>query len=52
MDIELLLRRALRAKQEPSQQLNESVLRLCEKRTAQGADENLEKQKNGEEVHF
>ena len=33
--IELLLRKALRVKQKPSQQLNDSIIRQCEKRMEQ-----------------
>jgi len=32
IEIELLLRKALRVQQEPSQQLNDSIIRQCEKR--------------------
>lgn len=32
IDIELLLQKALRVQQEPSQQLNDSIIRQCENR--------------------
>ncbi len=32
IEIELLLQKALRVQQEPSQQLNDSIIRQCEKR--------------------
>ena len=35
--IELLLRKALRVQQEPGQQLNDSIIRQCEKRNEQGS---------------
>lgn len=35
IDIELLLRKALRVQQEPGQQLNDSIIRQCEKRIVQ-----------------
>lgn len=40
IDIELLLRKALRVQQEPGQQLNDSIIRQYEKRIEQesGAD--------------
>lgn len=40
IDIERLLRKALRVQQEPKQQLNDSIIRQCEKRIEQerGAD--------------
>lgn len=40
IDIELLLRKALRVQQEPGQQLNDSIIRQCEKRIEResGAD--------------
>ncbi len=41
IEIELLLRKALRVQQEPSQQLNDSIIRQCEKRNEQGADQIL-----------
>lgn len=37
IEIELLLRKALRVQQEPSQQLNDSIIRQCEKRMEQGS---------------
>ena len=37
IEMELLLRKALRAQQEPSQQLNDSIIRQCEKRNEQGS---------------
>lgn len=37
IEIEVLLRKALRVHQEPSQQLNNSIIRQCEKRTEQGS---------------
>ena len=36
IEIELLLQKALRVQQEPSQQLNDSIIRQCEKRIEQG----------------
>ena len=41
IEMELLLRKALRVQQEPSQQLNDSIIRQCEKRNEQGADQIL-----------
>ena len=32
IEMELLLRKALRVQQEPSQQLNDSIIRQCEKK--------------------
>lgn len=37
IEIELLLQKALRVQQEPSQQLNDSIIRQCEKRMEQGS---------------
>ena len=37
IEMELLLRKALRVQQEPSQQLNDSIIRQCEKRNEQGS---------------
>ncbi len=37
IEMELLLRKALRVQQEPSQQLNDSIIRQCEKRIEQGS---------------
>ena len=37
IEIELLLQKALRVQQEPSQQLNDSIIRQCEKRIEQGS---------------
>ena len=36
IEIELLLRKALRVQQEPGQQLNDSIIRQCEKRMEAG----------------
>lgn len=37
IEIELLLQKALRVQQEPSQQLNDSIIRQFEKRIEQGS---------------
>ncbi len=37
IEIELLLQKALRVQQEPSQQLNDSIICQCEKRIEQGS---------------
>ncbi len=37
IEIELLLRKALRVKQKPSQRLNAFIIRQCEKRMEQGS---------------
>ena len=37
IEMELLLRKSLRVQQEPSQQLNDSIIRQCEKRNEQGS---------------
>ena len=37
IEMELLLRKALRVQQEPSQQLNDSIIRQCEKRNEQSS---------------
>ena len=41
IEIELLLQKALRVQQEPSQQLNDSIIRQCEKEWNRGADQIL-----------
>ncbi len=41
IEIELLLQKALRVQQEPSQQLNDSIICQCEKELNRGADQIL-----------